>query len=224
MWHDANRSEVNVTTIFRVKAAWPSERLVSYHNTTWRHNPEDLDLKRHSRESLKIRMLDKWLEKRTVVPFNVNRYLHVPMLITTVSAPFSSVWLLLDVVWFCNWSTSFQYSSTGNICSIYRYQSFSKEIVNSVIEAIFSQQLTQCSRIPSRDTNSHAASQDVLRLLWKPKVHYRVKKSLPLVPIMSHMYQVHIFSLFPTKMLYALLIIPIRATCPPISSSLILLP
>jgi len=27
--------------------------MVSYHNTTRRHNPEDLDLKHHRRESLK---------------------------------------------------------------------------------------------------------------------------------------------------------------------------
>jgi hypothetical protein len=30
--------------ILKIETAWTSETLISYHNTTWRHNPEDLDL------------------------------------------------------------------------------------------------------------------------------------------------------------------------------------
>jgi hypothetical protein len=38
----------------------PSETLVSYHNTKWRHKPEDLDLKRHLREGPKTLILIKY--------------------------------------------------------------------------------------------------------------------------------------------------------------------
>jgi hypothetical protein len=46
MWQDTNVSEVHSASIFRVKmeAAWTSETVVYYRNTTRSHNPEDLDL------------------------------------------------------------------------------------------------------------------------------------------------------------------------------------
>jgi hypothetical protein len=45
MWYDTNITEAHATIIFRVKMeeAWSSTTLVTYHNTTRRPNPEDLD-------------------------------------------------------------------------------------------------------------------------------------------------------------------------------------
>jgi len=31
--------------VLKMEEAWSTETVVSYHNITWRHNPEDLDLK-----------------------------------------------------------------------------------------------------------------------------------------------------------------------------------
>ena len=88
-----------------------------------------------------------------------------------------------------------------------------------------------------------SASQEIPRILWNPKVHYRIHKCPPTVPILNHIDPIHtptswrsililsshlcrglpsgLFpSYFPTKTLYTPLLSSIRATC---SSHLILL-
>ena len=91
----------------------------------------------------------------------------------------------------------------------------------------------------SRETYQFSASQKILRILLKPKVHYRIHKCPPSVPVLSQINPIHApkshflrthfhislppmpgssklsLSLrLPNKILHTPLLSPIRATCP----------
>ena len=61
---------------------------------------------------------------------------------------------------------------------------------------------------PSREVNGSLASQEIPFILWSPKVHYRIRKKLSHIPILSQLSPVHSFPSYFLKIHFKIIFPP----------------
>ena len=62
--------------------------------------------------------------------------------------------------------------------------------IKTSLASLLTYLLTPWSRVLLEEITGFAANQEILRILWNPKVHYRTHKRPPPVPILSQLHPV----------------------------------
>ena len=118
--------------------------------------------------------------------------------IQEVEWPRNTVWMLTEV----------------SKCHENRDSSWQSYLLHKSPHFLLTYLLTPWSRVLLEKLTGSAASQEIPRILWNPKVHYRIHKCPPPVPILSQLHPVSTHSHFLKIHFYSYIILPSTSGSP----------